>query len=48
MKGENDRKDEGCIGSRIKNLFSSGCGGSCCGTRIVPKEKKEESDAGEQ
>jgi hypothetical protein len=50
MKGENDKKDEGCIGSRIKNLFSSGCGcgGGCCGTKIVPKEKKEESDAGEQ
>jgi hypothetical protein len=50
MTGENDKKDEGCIGSRIKKLFSSGCGcgsgGGCCGTRIVPREKKEESDTG--
>jgi hypothetical protein len=52
MKGENDKKDEGCIGSRIKNLFSSGCGcgggGGCCGTKIVPKAKKEEPEMKEE
>jgi len=51
MTGEKDNKEGTKIGSRIKNLFSSGCGcgtgGGCCGTRIVPK-KKEEPDTGEQ
>ncbi|MCK8518514.1 hypothetical protein [Methanoculleus sp. 7T] len=44
----NDKKDEGCIGSRIKKLFSSDCGCGCCGTRIVPKGKKEEPEAGDE
>jgi len=51
MTGEKDNKEGTKIGSRIKNLFSSGCGcgtgGGCCGTRIVPK-KKEDPDTGEQ
>ncbi|WP_286879456.1 hypothetical protein [Methanoculleus sp. UBA413] len=51
MTDEKDKKEGTKIGSRIKSLFSSGCGcgtgGGCCGTRIVPK-KKEEPDRGEQ
>lgn len=43
MTGGSEKKDEGCIGSGVKKLFSSGCG---CGTWIVPKtevsEPKEE------
>jgi len=50
MTGENEKKDEGCVGSRIKKLFSSGCGcegGGCCGTRFVPKMKTEVSEVSE-
>jgi len=47
MTDSNEKNEEGCIGSRVKKLFSSGCGcgsgGGCCGTKIVPKAKKEES-----
>ena len=52
VTGEDEKKDEGCIGSRIKKLFSPGCGcgsgGGCCGTKIVPKTKKEESGPKEE
>ncbi|MCM2465121.1 hypothetical protein DIC75_02105 [Methanoculleus sp. CWC-02] len=51
MTGENEKKGEAKIGSRIKNLFSSGCGcggGGCCGTKIVPKAKKEEPETKEE
>jgi len=52
MTGENEKKDEAKIVSRMKNLFSPGCGcGSgdgCCGTRIVPKAKKEEPEPNEE
>jgi hypothetical protein len=48
MTGENDKKDEGCIGSRIKKLFSPGCGCGCCGTKIVPKAKKEGPETNEE
>jgi len=43
MTDKNENKNTGGIGSRLKNIFSSecGCGEGCCGTRIVPKEKKE-------
>jgi len=52
MTDEKDKKEGTKIGSRIKSLFSSGCGcgtgGGCCGTRIVPKAKKEESETKEE
>jgi len=48
MTDETRKNEEGCIRSRVKKLFSPGCGcgsgGGCCGTRIVPKEKKEEPE----
>jgi len=47
MTGENEKNGKAKIGSRIKNLFSSGCGcgggGGCCGTRIVPKKEEPET-----
>jgi hypothetical protein len=43
MTDKNENKNTGGIGSRLKTIFSSecGCGEGCCGTRIVPKDKKE-------
>lgn len=43
MTDKNENKKIGGIGSRLKDIFSSecGCGEGCCGTRIVPREKKE-------
>ena len=54
VTGEHEKKDEGCTGSRVKKIFSPGCGcgcgsgGGCCGTKFVPKAKKEESGQKEE
>lgn len=50
MTGENEKKDEAKFGSRIKKIFSPGCGcgSGCCGTRIVSKAKKDGSETKEE